>query len=168
MNVRLLQRVRRAIASQPERFCAAHWAFARNTRAVLNAGARPQGFRCCIAGHVLLEGGACDEEELLCRGGFHAPGHLWQRAAEVAGLDRAQRTELFFPSQWDAPFKKQYYLCGRDEEANVCAAHIDHFLEKHAASGRGLAPDRRPQARAETRRAPAEAALTAAPGAGRR
>ena len=135
MNVRLLQRVRRRIAAQPNRYCAAHWAFARNKRAVVEAGAQPEGFKCCIAGHVLLESAgedACDEAELLCRGGFHDPGNLWQRAAETAGLTEAQRNELFFPSQWDAPFKKDYYLSSGAEEAEISAAYIDHFLDKHA------------------------------------
>lgn len=145
MNVRLLQRVRQKIAARPERFCAAHWAFARNRRAVLDAGARPDGFRCCIAGHVLLEGTGYDEEGLLCEGGFHEPGHLWLRAAEAADLTTAQRNELFFPSQWDAPFKKDYYLSGNDEEAGVCADYIGHFLAKHAPD---WAPDRSPLAAA--------------------
>jgi hypothetical protein len=143
MNVRLLHRVRRKIAARPERFCAAHWAFARNKRAVLDAGARPDGFRCCIAGHVLLEGTGYDEKSLLCEGGFHAPGNLWQRAAEAAGLSTDERNELFFPSQWDAPFKKDYYLSGSDEEAGVCADYIAHFLGKHAPD---WAPDRPPLA----------------------
>ncbi|PSQ92457.1 MAG: hypothetical protein BRD52_05015 [Bacteroidetes bacterium SW_4_67_19] len=134
MNVRLLQRVRDAIADRPDRYCAAHWAFARNRRAVIEFGARPDHFRCCIAGHVLLEekGGDYDEKGLLCEGGFHDPGHLWQRAAEAAGLTEAQRNELFFPSQWDAPFKKGYYLSSGAEEAEISAAYIDHFLDKHA------------------------------------
>jgi hypothetical protein len=149
MKTRLLQRVRQTIAAQPERFCAAHWAFARNKRAVLDAGARPDGFKCCIAGHVLLEHeGAYDETGLLCEGGFHDCGYLWQRAAEAAGLSKAQRNELFFPSQWNEPFKQRYYLCARAEEAAVSAAYMDYFRYKH---GDRRAPDRPPVAHAANR-----------------
>ena len=145
MNVRLLRHVRHEIAARPERFCAAHWAWARNRRAVLEAGARPAGFKCCIAGHVLLGHGAYDEAALLREGSFHDTGYLWQRAAEVAGLSKAQRNELFFPSQWDAPFKKRYYLCTGTEEAEVSVDYLGHFLEKHGPE-RVLASDRLPRA----------------------
>jgi hypothetical protein len=69
---------------------------------------------------------------LLRRGGFHDGEHLWQRAGDVLDLTKAQRDELFFPSQWDKPYKQDYYLCARDEEADIAAAYIDHFISKHA------------------------------------
>lgn len=146
MNVRLLERVRHEIVARPERFCAAHWAWAHNKRAVLESGARPEGFTCCIAGHVLLLSGTYDEADLLREGGFHDTGYLWQRAAEAAGLSTPQRNELFFPSQWGQPFKQRYYLCTRAEEAAVSATYLEHFLAEHApAAGRTWAPDRSPR-----------------------
>jgi hypothetical protein len=50
----------------------------------------------------------------------------------VLGVSREQSRELFFPSQWVHPFKKRYYLCTREEEAQVATAYLDHFIEKHA------------------------------------
>lgn len=133
MNVDLLERVQHEILYYPERFSVAHWAFARNAHDVVRHDEAPDGFKCCIAGHVLLEDGRSDERGLLCRSGLHNnDGSLYQRAGEALGLTREQRLELFFPSQWDAPFKQEYYLCGRDEESAVCAAYIDYFIGKHA------------------------------------
>lgn len=134
MNVDLLETVRQSIVFRPERFCAAQWAFARNGRAVKDHGADPVGFKCCIAGHVLLKGGGFDERTLLKRGGFHDGEHLWQRAGEVLGLTEAQRDELFFPTQWDAPYKEEYYRCTREKEAEIAAAYIDYFMSKYGGS----------------------------------
>lgn len=134
MNVDLLKRVQEEILDTPERFCAAHWAFARNASEVIERDEAPEGFKCCIAGQVLLLSGRSDERGLLCRSGLHNnDGSLYRRAAEALGLTAAQRNELFFPSQWDKPYKQEYYLCSRDEEAAVCAAYIDYFMEKHAS-----------------------------------
>jgi len=131
MNVDLLEGVQRAIVRTPNRFCAAQWAFARNAEAVLREGAVPDGFRCCIAGHVLLEGGTHSERDLLRAGGFHTGGELWVEAARHASICSEQGRELFFPSQWDRPFKRQYYLCGREAEAALAADYLDYFLEKY-------------------------------------
>jgi hypothetical protein len=132
MNIDLLETIRHDILFRPERFCAAQWAFARNGRRVKEQGDAPVGFKCCIAGHALLHGDGFDERALLRRGGFHDGEHLWQRAGDVLDLTKAQRDELFFPSQWDKPYKQDYYLCARDEEADIAAAYIDHFISKHA------------------------------------
>ena len=143
MNVELLTTVKRIILQRPDRFCAAQWAFARNARAVLDQAAVPHGFKCCIAGHALLEAGVCSEATLLRRGGFHSGDHLWQHAGTVLGLTDDQRDELFFPSQWDKPHKQNYYLCAQDEEAEVAATYIDYFVAKHdPAAPRRDRPDR--------------------------
>jgi hypothetical protein len=135
MNADLLASVRRAIARHPDRFCAAQWAFARNAERVrTKEDVSPIGFRCCIAGHVLLESSTRTERDLLREGGFHTGGALWEQAAAALGLAKEQCRELFFPSQWDHPFKKQYYLCTREEEAQVAMAYIDFFLQKHRAT----------------------------------
>lgn len=136
MNVHLLEDVQQAIVRTPDRFCAAQWAFARNADAVLRDGAVPDGFRCCIAGHVLLESGSHSERDLLRAGGFHTGGELWTEAARHASICPAQGRELFFPSQWDRPFKQQYYLCDRTEEAGLAATYLDHFLEKYGRDAR--------------------------------
>lgn len=134
MNVELLKSVRRAIVYSPERFCAAQWAFARNADRVLREGAAPKGFRCCIAGHVLLRSGVLDERQLIQEGGFHTGGVLWKQAARVLGIGEERCRELFFPSQWDQPYKEDYYLCPRSEEAEVAAAYLDHFLQKYGTA----------------------------------
>lgn len=131
MNVDLLEGVQQAIVRAPNRFCAAQWAFARNAEAVLRSGAVPDGFRCCIAGHVLLENGTHSERDLLRAGGFHTGGELWVEAARHASICSEQGRELFFPSQWDRPFKQQYYLCDRAAEASLAADYLDYFLEKY-------------------------------------
>lgn len=136
MNVNLLERVRQHIAQHPDRFCAAQWAFARNAEQVLRDGASAEGFRCCIAGHVLLHDGTLSERALLREGGFHTGGGVWNRAARAASISAEQGRELFFPSQWDRPFKQKYYLCGADEEADLAVSYLDHFLNKHGPSGR--------------------------------
>lgn len=134
MNVELLDRVRQTIARHPDRFCAAQWAFARNAEAVLRRGASPEGFRCCIAGHVLLQRGDLTPRELLREGGFHTGGGVWTRAARVASITEAQGRELFFPSQWDRPYKQKYYLCARADEADLAADYLDYFLGKYRAA----------------------------------
>lgn len=131
MNTNLLNAIRRTILNNPDRFCAAQWAFARNARAVLHDGASPEGFRCCIAGHALLQSGVCTRPELLRRGGFHTGGSMWGRAAEVLRIGEAKSHRLFFPSQWDKPFKQEYYLCSQDEEASVAASYLNYFAETY-------------------------------------
>jgi hypothetical protein len=164
MNTALLRSVQRTIARFPDRFCAAQWAFARNADRVLAEGASPEGFRCCIAGHVLLESGRFTRRDLLREGGFHTGGALWNQAAAALNVGDAQCRELFFPSQWEHPFKKRYYLCARDEEAEVATAYLDHFVQKHGApdsgdeaSVRSAPTDRPPRAPApvDGRHAPA-------------
>jgi hypothetical protein len=145
MNVDLLERVRQHIAHYPDRFCAAQWAFARNAEEVLRDGASPEGFRCCIAGHVLLQHGTLSERSLLREGGFHTGGGVWTRAARAASISAEQGRELFFPSQWDRPFKQKYYLCGADEEPDLAVSYLDYFLNQHG-------PSVRPPARTETDR----------------
>lgn len=146
MNVDLLERVRQHIAHHPDRFCAAQWAFARNAEQVLRDGASPEGFRCCIAGHVLLHHGTLSERALLREGGFHTGGGVWTRAARAASISAEQGRELFFPSQWDRPFKQKYYLCSAEEEPDLAVSYLDYFLKKHGPSGR-------PHSRTETDRA---------------
>jgi len=131
MNVELLENVRQAIVFYPRRFSAAQWAFARNAEAVIDDGDHPDGFKCCIAGHVLLESEEMTERELLKVGGFHTGGGLWECAADALGLSRAQCRELFFPSQWDKPYKQNYYLCSSDEEAGVAASYVEYFVHKY-------------------------------------
>ena len=155
MNVELLTSVRRTIARAPDRFCAAQWAFARNAGRVLEQHESPEGFRCCIAGHVLLEGSALSERDLLREGGFHTGGALWGQAAALLGIGDERSRELFSPSQWDHPFKKRYYLCTQDEEAEVATAYLDYILQTYGAteasqslSGAAVptGPDRSPRA----------------------
>ena len=165
MNADLLQAVQQEIARAPHRFCPAQWAFARNAEAVLRRGAPPDGFRCCIAGHVLLQSRTCTERTLLRKGGFHTGGALWEVAASKAALSSDQGRELFFPSQWDRPYKKRYYLCTRDEEAALATSYIDYFLTKYGdvfpEDGRSIArsereDDRRPAGSSHARGAGTE------------
>jgi hypothetical protein len=150
MNVQLLETVRRTIVYRPERFCLAQWAFAHNEQAVLTGGAPPRGFKCCIAGHVLLESDTYTERELLQHGGFHTGGGLWNEAGDVLGLSTPQYRTLFFPSQWQKPYKQEYYLCSADEEAEVAAAYIDHYITKHADPERAPARTEKRSKRAES------------------
>ena len=131
MNVELLENVRQAIVFYPRRFSAAQWAFARNAEAVIDDGDHPEGFKCCIAGHVLLESDEMTERELLQVGGFHTGGGLWEQAADALSITREQCRELFFPSQWDKPYKQNYYLCSNDEEADVAASYVEYFVHKY-------------------------------------
>jgi hypothetical protein len=131
MNVELLENVRQAIVFYPRRFSAAQWAFARNAEAVIDDGDHPDGFKCCIAGHVLLESNKMTERELLQVGGFHTGGGLWEQAADALGITQVQCRELFFPSQWDKPYKQNYYLCSSDEEATVAASYVEYFVHKY-------------------------------------
>lgn len=146
MNVELLEAVRQAIILRPDRFCAAQWAFARNGRRVKEYGDTPIDFKCCIAGHVLLQGGGFDERMLLQRGGFHDGEQLWHRAGAVLGLSETQRDELFFPSQWDAPYKQEYYRCASDREAEIAAAYIDYFISKYGIAAETLPASGQPPA----------------------
>jgi hypothetical protein len=134
MNVDLLENVRQAIVFHPGRFSAAQWAFARNADEVIDDDVHPDGFRCCIAGHVLLQSGTMNERELLQVGGFHTGGELWAQAAAVLGLTEAQCRELFFPSQWDKPYKQNYYLCSNDQEAAVVASYVEYFIHKYGTA----------------------------------
>jgi len=134
MNVDLLENVRQAIVFHPGRFSAAQWAFARNADEVIDDDVHPDGFRCCIAGHVLLQSGTMNERELLQVGGFHTGGELWARAAAALGLTEAQCRELFFPSQWDKPYKQNYYLCSNDQEAVVVASYVEYFIHKYGTA----------------------------------
>jgi len=155
MNVALLSRVRQSIVCAPDQFCAAQWAFARNADRVLRDGARPEGFRCCIAGHVLLEAKVFTRRELLREGGFHTGGGVWSRAARAAALEDDQARTLFFPSQWDRPYKQQYYLCNRDEEASLAASYIAFFVDEYGPSrvqNTGTARGEPAPARSPTRR----------------
>jgi hypothetical protein len=140
MNVQLLESVRKKIVLYPDRFCAAQWAFARNATRVLREGAVPDGFRACIAGHVLLENGSHDERDLLEEGGFHTGGTLWKKAARALQIGADPCRELFFPSQWDKPYKQEYYLCAEEEEAHIAAAYLDYFMRKHAGSAAAASP----------------------------
>jgi len=131
MNVELLENVRQAIVFYPRRFSAAQWAFARNAEAVIDDDAHPDGFKCCIAGHVLLQSDRMDERELLEVGGFHTGGGVWDEAADALGLTKAQCRELFFPSQWDKPYKQNYYLCASEEESDVASSYLEYFIHKY-------------------------------------
>ncbi|PEN14020.1 hypothetical protein CRI94_08205 [Longibacter salinarum] len=131
MNVELLESVRQAIVFYPRRFSAAQWAFARNADAVIENDVSPEGFKCCIAGHVLLESDRMTERELLRVGGFHTGGELWDEAARALSLTESQCRELFFPSQWDKPYKQNYYLCSSDDEAEVVASYLEYFVHKY-------------------------------------
>lgn len=141
MNTALLRRVAHHINEQPERFCAAEWAWARNVQAVLHEGAAPEQFRCCIAGHVLLLSKRLTIQGLLEHSVQYDDGHLARMAAEAAALTDAQRNELFYPALWEDPLRSQYYLTTtRADEASVCAQYVSYFVEKHTATA---APDRR-------------------------
>jgi hypothetical protein len=83
---------------------------------------------------VLLCHGALTERTLLREGGFHTGGAVWTRAAHALSIGEAQGRELFFPSQWDRPFKQEYYLCDRDDEADLAVSYLDYFANKHAPS----------------------------------
>lgn len=149
MNVDLLETVRRTIVYRPERCCLAQWAFARNERAVLDNGAPPVGFKCCLAGHVLLAAETYTERELLLHGGFHTGGELWHEAGAVLGLSESQYRTLFFPSQWEKPYKQEYYLCSTAKEAEVAAAYLDHYITKHADPSRRRSREGEASARAQ-------------------
>lgn len=165
MNVDLLESVRQSILFEPGRFCAAQWAFARNEDRVFREGATPEGFQCCIAGHVLLRSGRLSERQLLLEGGFHTGGRLWEQAAAALGVDGEQCRELFFPSQWDQPYKRAYYLCERAEEAEVVADYLDYFMTKYGVSGSGadsLGADRSSRASKPRSEAARRGAISAA------
>lgn len=141
MDVQLLRRVRQHIATHPHRFCAAQWAFAANARAVLTRGARPEGFRGCLAAHALLLAGAATEADLLRRHAHFDNGTLSAAARAVLGLSAEQARELFYPACWPAPFREAYYATATpEEEAALAAALLDAFLARHAPAL--PAPDR--------------------------
>jgi hypothetical protein len=140
MNTALLRRVAHHINEQPERFCAAEWAWARNVQAVLHDGAAPDQFRCCIAGHVLLLSKRLTTHALLQHSVQYDDGHLARMAADVADLTDAQRNELFYPALWEDPLRSRYYLTAtRADEAKICAQYVAYFVDKHTADA---APDR--------------------------
>ena len=147
MNTALLRQIQEHIAARPGRFSAAHWGWARNAGKVVQQGAEPRDFRCCIAGHALVLSGTYSEYDLVCQSGIvNEDGYLWQRAAEVLQLSKRQSNQLFFPSQWSSPFKEQYYLGGRDEESSVCAAYINHFLEQQSGAAESVPSEREAEA----------------------
>lgn len=151
MNTALLRRVAHHIHEQPARFCAAEWAWARNVQAVLQDGAAPDQFRCCIAGHVLLLSKRLSVHALLQHSVQYDDGHLARLAAGAADLTDSQRNELFYPALWEDPLRSQYYLTAtRADEARVCAQYVSYFVDKHMAEA---APDRG----AVERQAPAHA-----------
>lgn len=141
MNWRLLHQVRQHIARHPERFCAAQWAWARNVQAVLAAGAPPEDFRCCIAGHVLLLGDYCDEATLLrlsvqCDNGF-----IGREAARLLGISREQARRLFYPTGWPEPYRSRYYqACSYEAEARLALGVLDRWLQAGADEERAIAP----------------------------
>ena len=133
MNVALLRRVRAHIIAHPERFCAAHWAWVRNGRDVRQHGAAPEGFRGCIAAHVLLLSGRYDETGLVRQHLHFDNGTLSAAARDVLDLTPDQYRELFYPSQWPDPFRADYYTTKTAEaEATVCADFLADFLARHA------------------------------------
>lgn len=132
MNIQLLQQVQQHIEHHPERFCAAQWAWARNAGAVVQRGAAPVDFRCCIAGHVLLLAERFDESTLLRHSVQQDDGYLGRCAQEALGLTDAQRRDLFYPSLWTDPYRSDYYLTAtREDEARVCADFLVHFIAAH-------------------------------------
>jgi len=140
MNTALLRRVAHHIDTHPERFCAAEWAWSTNVQAVVQHDEAPDHFRCCIAGHVLVEGGVLTEQELLRQSVRYDDGHLARLAAVTAKLTDDQRNELFYPALWADPLRSRYYLSAeRTEEAAICAAYVRFFVDKHAPLA---APDR--------------------------
>jgi hypothetical protein len=133
MNAALLRRVRAHILAHPERFCAAHWAWVRNGRAVREGREAPEGFRGCIAAHVLLLSGTYDEVGLVRRHLHFDNGTLSAAARDALGLDAGQYRELFYPSQWPDPFRAAYYTTTTAAaEAAVCADFLADFLDRHA------------------------------------
>ncbi|MEM1126098.1 MAG: hypothetical protein AAGI71_05550 [Bacteroidota bacterium] len=135
MNASLLSLVRSHIAARPDRFDAAQWAWANNVQEVVQEGASPDAFRCCIAGHVLLLSGAYTERTLLADSLIYDAGYLGRKAATLLALTLDQHRELFYPSQWGEPFRRDYYLAqAPSQEAAVAVAYLKHFLDRHAPS----------------------------------
>ena len=161
MNALLLQHVHNHILAEPQRFCAAQWAAARNTRSVLQDDVAPDGFKCCIAGHALLLSRRFSEQDLLLHSTHFDNGTLSRCAREVLGLTQAQYKELFFPSQWTDPYRSAYYLSADVRaEAEACAHFIAYFLKKHA-DVRLFAEDREPVAHAQPQTATVQVASLA-------
>ena len=158
MNASLLQHVHHRILTEPQRFCAAQWATARNARSVLEDDVTPEGFKCCIAGHALLLSRQFSERDLLLHSTHFDNGTLSRCARAVLGLDQAQYKELFFPSQWTDPYRSAYYLSADVRaEAEACAGFIAYFLKKHA-DVRVFAHDRAPVVHAQPQTALAKIA----------
>ncbi len=143
MNDVLLWRVREHIALYPERFCAAQWAWAANVRAVLQAQAQPEDFRCCIGGHVLLQAGYCDEVTLLRLSVTQDDGFIGREAARLLQLPQALAQRLFYPTCWPEPQRQRYYSV-RDfrEEAKLALEVIDWVRKAAAGVGPGVARKR--------------------------
>ncbi|MDQ7041609.1 MAG: hypothetical protein Q9M35_11790 [Rhodothermus sp.] len=132
----MLRQVRQHIAQYPERFCAAQWAWARNIRAVLMAGAPPEGFRCCIAGHVLLLSNYCDEPTLLRLSVQRDDGFIGRAAARLLGLSREQARRLFYPTGWPEPYRSWYYQAAdQATEAMLAVSLLDAWLQPVAGDG---------------------------------
>jgi hypothetical protein len=148
MDFALLKQVRQHIVEYPERFCAANWAWAANVRDVLAKGTPPEGFRCCIAGHVLLCQGSLSERSLLQCSVTCDDGFVGRYARDVLGATEQEQRRLFYPSQWAEPYSSAYYLAQtRGEEAKAAVGFLDFVLaqatERAALkTGAPLAPDR--------------------------
>ena len=161
MKLAILAEVRRHIRDYPERFCAANWAWAANVRDVLASDAQPLQFRCCIAGHALLLGGAFDEAGLLKQSVRYDDGYLGRCAQEVLELTDAQRRALFYPTQWAEPYRSRYYLApDRPGEAQAAAAFLTHFISEATTAAPKLRVVREPQYRPP---APRQALLPVGP-----
>ncbi|MEL6613327.1 MAG: hypothetical protein AAFQ53_14600 [Bacteroidota bacterium] len=150
MRTALLRRVQAHLLARPDRLDTAQWAWCRNLRAVLDEGAAPEGFRCCLAGHVLLLDGVYDEPTMLRLSVERDCGYLGRQAREALDATEAEQRLLFYPSQWPKTFRAAYYTASRAEEASVVAAFLDHVLPAELT----LAPDR-PAIEAERPTSPA-------------
>ncbi|MEM6783669.1 MAG: hypothetical protein AAF624_08045 [Bacteroidota bacterium] len=138
MRTALLRRVKAHLLARPDRLDTAQWAWCCNLRAVLDEGAAPEGFRCCLAGHVLLLDGVYDEPTMLRLSVERDCGFLGRQARIALDATEAEQRLLFYPSQWPKAFRAAYYTASRAEEAGVVAAFLDHVLPATLAP----APDR--------------------------
>ncbi|MEM8599052.1 MAG: hypothetical protein AAGF99_03950 [Bacteroidota bacterium] len=128
MRFALLRRVKAHLLARPDRLDTAQWAWCSNLRAVLDEGVAPEGFRCCLAGHVLLLGGVYDERTLLKLSVERDLGFLGREARVALDATDAEQRLLFYPSQWPKAFREAYYTVPRAEEARVVAAFLDTLL----------------------------------------
>ncbi|MEM8557932.1 MAG: hypothetical protein AAGG50_08920 [Bacteroidota bacterium] len=138
MRTPLLRQVQAHLLAHPDRLDTAQWAWCRNLRAVLDEGAAPEGFRCCLAGHVLLLDGVYDEPTMLRLSVERDLGFLGRQARTALEATEAEQRLLFYPSQWPRRFREAYYTAPRSEEAQVVAEFLDAVLPQEPAH----APDR--------------------------